>query len=225
MASPIIQLPERDRDSIQLLIELTAENKESILKALGETDSSLHSQDFVSLIAEKTGMPYKKLKGLLSVLFNLYNVLDSIDFSPSELSQVFANSLKQYDWIDDYDEGAIEDTKKFIKKCLGYHSTLGVTAKALGIMTQHNNVYRESKLYTDIRPIFKSSSDVGNPEAAVIVHNLKIDYYEEGDRKTMHLALDNSDIENLIKTLERAQSKYEFLAEFLENSDLRLLKE
>lgn len=81
-------------------------------------------------------------------------------------------------------------------------------SKVNGLLTEYGNVFLQSRVVTDIRPVFGiNPNDV--PEAGIIIHNLHIHYQDdsEGAHKDLYIALDSTDIKNLKATLIRAEAK------------------
>ncbi len=64
-------------------------------------------------------------------------------------------------------------------------------------------------MLTDIRPVFGVRPEA--PQAAVIVHNLRIHYHQGGAHRDFLVTMDSQDIQDLIDTLERAKVKAENL--------------
>jgi hypothetical protein len=87
--------------------------------------------------------------------------------------------------------------------------SLGITTKACDVMTNHDNCFCNARVLTDIRPVFKPTIEDG-PSAAVITHLLQIAYHKghpDNQHKSIRIALDSSDIDEMIKVLQRAQKK------------------
>jgi hypothetical protein len=76
---------------------------------------------------------------------------------------------------------------------------------------------------SDIRPVF--SEDIqSRPTGAVLVHSLKIEFMESGERKQFFVALDSSDLELMSEVLSRAKQKDLVLRKILADSDMQLLE-
>jgi hypothetical protein len=97
-----------------------------------------------------------------------------------------------------------------------------LTAKARELQTESERVFCEARILTDIRPIF--GIQLGTvPEAAVIVHTLKIGFHdaETSAHKEIFIALDSDDIGTLKKIAERAEEKARILKSMLDAAKLR----
>lgn len=112
---------------------------------------------------------------------------------------------------------------EFLKKVLSFHSTLGVVAKAGNVLVDHERIFVDARILTDIRPIFHP--DVSEaPNAAVVVHMLRITQRDIlAKRKTLYFALDGNDLRSLRDLLDRAIKKEETLKKAMEPSQIKLL--
>lgn len=85
--------------------------------------------------------------------------------------------------------------------------SLRLTAKALEVSTEYEHVYSDARILTDIRPVF-SDRETTAPAAAVIINNLKLNYYgADGHIREFHVALDRADVQSLRDVLDRALDK------------------
>jgi len=77
---------------------------------------------------------------------------------------------------------------------------------------------------TDLRPVFKGPPDE-SPAGMVLFHTLKLTYWDRqrDDRSSFDIALDENDVSNLKKLLERAEMKAKTLRSQLQNSGIRVL--
>ncbi|MCX6381767.1 MAG: hypothetical protein NT023_20210, partial [Armatimonadetes bacterium] len=109
----------------------------------------------------------------------------------------------------------------YLKQILSVEQ-IDIIAKATSVLLDHERVYSNARVLTDIRPVF--SSDVAiMPTAVLIVHMLKIGYHENGEHKEFYVALDTEDVRKLQETLERATTKDKSLKDLLGQTNLSYL--
>jgi hypothetical protein len=89
------------------------------------------------------------------------------------------------------------------------------------VLTEEERIFYSARILTDIRPIFNEAGNL--IEAAVIVHNLKIHFGENGDETDFYVALDTSDIQALREVLDRADEKAKQLQSLLQRSQISYL--
>ncbi len=86
---------------------------------------------------------------------------------------------------------------------------LSTVARAGGLLLENEHSLRQTRVVTDIRPVFESEKPDASPAGAVIVHTLKISYWADNEVKNFFVALDTNDVRELSQQLERANAKAE----------------
>jgi len=99
------------------------------------------------------------------------------------------------------------DVALFEKRLLALLSIepLMMSARATDVQHEYDHLFHSARILTDVRPLFDSSG--AEVRGALIVHNLRVTYYEMGEYKEMFFALDNSDLAKFRKVLDRAEQK------------------
>jgi hypothetical protein len=126
------------------------------------------------------------------------------------------NSIEFNEFVEDItesittsDEFQIEDSK-LLKNNLLYlyecRSNILLTIKANGLLGEYDKLFIDCRILSDIRIIF--NDDLDNVEqAAVVVHQLKLDYVRHGESQQTFFALDSNDLQKLKIVIERALEK------------------
>jgi len=100
--------------------------------------------------------------------------------------------------------------KAALTQLINPNGALAYTAKATQLSREYENIYREGRILSDIRPIFPRDSN--KPEFAAIVHLLRVGYRDaSGGAARIIFALDRSDLRELKETIDRAIRKDESL--------------
>jgi hypothetical protein len=92
-------------------------------------------------------------------------------------------------------------------------------SKAVDISQESDRLLHVSRVITDLRPIFGERAGT-EPLGAVIIHTLRLDYFEQSEVKTISLALNSRDLAQLKRTVERAQAKETTLSGLLKRVEL-----
>jgi hypothetical protein len=111
-----------------------------------------------------------------------------------------------------------------LKKLLEANGSLGVIAKAEWIRSESDRVFINAQIFTDIRSVFPQDPDE-QPKAAVIIHNLRIRYAENGEAKQLFLALSDTDVEQLRSVLNRADQKTSSIKSLMAGTEVPILEE
>lgn len=94
-------------------------------------------------------------------------------------------------------------------------SDLVALGKAIDVATEHDRVLHGSRVLSDIRPVFDSDVST-DPVGAVITHTLRVDYFQDGETKTISFALDDYDLAQLRDVVSRAEEKQKTMSRLLE---------
>ncbi len=99
-------------------------------------------------------------------------------------------------------------------------------SKAQDLTSEYPNVFIDSKIATDVRPVFGVKIE-DSPKCGLVIHNLHIHFraHQEGEHKDFYIALDSDDVQTLIETLERAKSKEVSLKGLFNKANLINLKD
>ena len=80
-------------------------------------------------------------------------------------------------------------------------------AKAISLRTDFPNTFCDSKILTDLRPVFGDDAQ-RPPSAAIITHTLKIDYHGTNRKhQEFYVTLDADDLNTLASAIQRARQK------------------
>lgn len=101
--------------------------------------------------------------------------------------------------------------------------TIQAVARSLDVQTEQQRVFLESRILTDLRPVFTGDSET-QLLGMLVVHSLKILYSEDGQTKSFYISLDQRDAEQLKGTLKRAEDKAQALKETLLASKITQLR-
>lgn len=101
-------------------------------------------------------------------------------------------------------------------------STLTVAAKAADLMTEHEHRFFQSRIVTDIRPVFEDNIDAA-PTGALLTGSIRIDYFARREFRTMYFGIDEENLKELRTSVDRALNKLSTLESFLESANMRHL--
>ena len=103
-------------------------------------------------------------------------------------------------------EVASAGLEEHLRRLLSAERSIGVTSKAQRVAWSHGKVFREAHLTTQIRPIFFRNLET-KPENAVLMHDLRLDYREDGQDRSICISLDLAQVSELKGVLDRAIEK------------------
>ena len=195
----------------------------SFLKEAAYPFSPTDSQDldYSSLVAAEIQFPEQVVEFIAS-LFYLYQGLDSghtVDEMVQSIMQFFLRDQPVESLSAD---SQVERFGNNLLYILNTNTSLDLTAKVSLIKNDQSHAYLQSKIYTDVRPLFGRSD--AKVYGAVIIHTLKLSYQDGEQRKDFFVALDQSDLLSLRDVIERAEAKEATMREHSPLSGLRFFE-
>lgn len=91
-------------------------------------------------------------------------------------------------------------------------NNLKTTFKALSLVRDNGNIYHEARVISDIRLIFNDDLLLKD-RSAMIIHQLKLSYYNEDIEKETYISLDKKDLNQLKDQIDRALEKEKAITE------------
>ena len=219
-----LSIPKSHHAGLARIIAMENAAADELFTALDKATPTLMARDFAEQLAKTvTRLPSSEIRQLLGVVLGMYQARGASDMSPLDFAEEICKVIEESksDVLKIPAERR-EDVRQRLAKLLGYENSLGVTSKALDVMTEHERILCGARIVTDIRPVFGRPTD--KPTAAVIVHNLKISYHQDDEHREFYVALDTEDVVRLRTLLERAEMKAQSLEALLQRAATPYLK-
>ncbi len=158
------------------------------------------------------------IEEIVPALLSLYSIKDDPQFSALEVAEGMTLGMEEVPSEELRSPSEKEQRDRFrnrLLELLGIDA-LSTVARAGGLLLENEHSLRQTRIITDIRPIFESEKPQAPPAGAVIVHMLKISYWADNEVKNFFVALDTNDVRELSEQLARANSKAESLKSALD---------
>lgn len=206
-----IRIPEEYERGLFEIRELEEGQILKLLVALESEPPTLNRVDLQARVASKVEDTISRgeLIRVMETLVSLYGLRDSMSIrTTSDFADIVCDAMDASDadelWFAD------EEERDFFKdrliRLLSVDS-LDVAARATDLLYEHEHtVHGPMRVITDVRPIFGPDPE-GDPKGAIIVHTLKISYHEGRQIKEFFISLDPEQVNELMGTLGRANSK------------------
>ncbi len=156
-------------------------------------------------------LPSARLAQLYKTLKELYRVREhehlSIDEFVTAIIEAMNNAGREDVFVHDDEQSVL---RRRLSRLLSGRA-FGLEAKANDLQKDFEHLYCQSRVVTDLRPVFGDKVDDG-PVRMLITHALRIGYHDFGNHKELYVALDDAHIERLIEQLTRAQEKARLLS-------------
>ncbi len=223
-----LKIPEPFLEQFTLLKNLKREQREILIQELEKitTDYIEFSTDQFESISSKLKMDQKDLRDLLDLILEIF----FIQYSDEQKTSVEDFLKKLEEGIKDTKndkvipvDGEWEEYMAFWESIFSMDKTIGLLAKANNIRKDYDYRYLKSKIYTEIRPIFSRNIDTDLANAAILYHNLKIQYRQEFLPEHFFISLNPEDLRNLKEVVDRALEKEKNLIKLFNLKDLKLI--
>jgi hypothetical protein len=194
-----------------------------LLDAFSRIEPTL-SPDQFSLELRKIApsMPGEQIDDYVHLLCALY---PSKDFR-GKTAAALASDVKETfldENISELSPDALAVLESRITRLFSIDGAIETTAKAISIMTDHPKVFHDSRVTSDIRPVYEQATELVS--AAVVVHTLTIGYREVGHpHREFSVAMDDNDLKILKTAIERAEKKSDVLKNLVQQSGVKFLK-
>lgn len=103
-------------------------------------------------------------------------------------------------------------------------ATIQRFSKALSLRNEYERIVTDTRILSDIRPIFDDEQNDPTIEAAIVNHIIRVAYTAADGDHEVHLSLDAADLEKLQAQIERALKKDKAAQALLETAKVVVLE-
>lgn len=227
---------------VRSFLDLPDDAQKDFLKALKNADADFNIYDLANEIVRQLPLPRALVVGFLQSVALMYLEKEKYPgsleaFLDSEVKAAIKNGLvaqsrkpakdetesSQTSPKEEEIEGRWVKIRQFLAVALTLDKTVGTAAKAGPVMTDHEHIFVDARILSDVRLVFHP--DVSErPDAAAIVHMLRITTRDIfGAYKTEYFALDSNDIRLMKQLMERAAKKEDTIIKTMESSGVKIL--
>jgi hypothetical protein len=213
----VLMIPRRHQVALERLARLEDDDFAAILKIVGEPVSTFRRGELVSgIVSAVATFDAGDAQLLLASVLNAQTTRQRQGWSPVEAAEAIADASD----VDTADLG-----KRLVQRLVALFDlpNLFQVAKAIDLLTEHEHVFHDARIVTDIRPIF-SDERHHEPIAAMIVQQMKIEFHDVTGIKAIFLALDAGDLRKLGEIIDRAQEKHETLRSVIAGMQMPLFE-
>jgi hypothetical protein len=199
-------IPPDQRAGLKRLAGLDDAQLAQLEEKLRSTPVRIDRDEFVKGIGQVEGVPEPHLHQVLDALMYLSVFLATPppDMMLGSIVSDIVDSLRQ-SGFDDSTE--LERLRIALSRLLALDAIIS-RAKALDLQVDQARAFQTARILTDVRPVFSSGESM-RIVGLLVVHTLKLEYFEESESKEFFLALDEYDLGTLKKALLRAELKGE----------------
>lgn len=218
-----LRVPKKHHKGLENFLRLSEESFQLFMSGIVDMAMTLNTKEVITeAISNVKDIPVNEVHIIVDAILSLSLAKATSDTENEEFVDELVQAIgENHEIASLIDEVGIETIKTRLETLFSI-TPLSIASKASSIMYEYKNVYYKSRAITDIRPIFSTTID--SVEAALILHSLRIHYHKAGIHEDFYVALDTSDLQQLIDVLERAKVKAEKLKVMLAASNTPYLE-
>lgn len=215
-----IKIPPQYKLGITLIIKIDEKVFNKFLNAITEIRPFLDIDTLASEISPQIEeLSINDLQEILKAIRSIYALNTEEHLQFNEIIEGFRNAV-----IRDQEFSGVSDEElalfaERLNKLLDVDGSISVSSKAIGLLNAYEHILLNSRIFADIRPIFKTDSKQ-EIAGALVVHTLKIEYQDASGLKEFYVALDSNDIQNLQKQLSESLVQAEAIHSLLNKTDV-----
>ncbi len=203
----------RYQEGIEKVLALDYESFWAFISALEDVPLALVPSKLAPQLASRIGsISQDDLEEIIPAVLSLCTLRDEFGFSTSEVAEDASLAVED---VSDEDRERLKD--RFAQ--LLESEPLNVLAKSGSLLTNQQRWMQKVQILTDLRPVFETGPKT-SLRAGVIVHTLKVSYFENGDAREFFVAMDANDLRDISKQIKRADSKAEVLRSVLDAAEV-----
>ena len=213
-----LTIPSEDRASVAAVKGLSGAATDELIVARASAPLIVDPDELAKRIAPKVpSISVDVLKSVLGALSTLYYIRELAEVKRSRFLADLIDAIQQTPELRIPDK-ELAKVRTRLDKLLNIE-LLHTLAKAGRLQRDGEHLYCDSKILSDIRPVFGSRPNV-KPGGAVITHTLRLGYHEGSDHDEFHVILDSEDLANLEAVVHRALAKDKTLRGLLKDAKL-----
>lgn len=207
------KIPKIAYGGFDALIEIGPERLDRLTKEVAELDLTLDTSELAKRLSKAIDFSSDRIElAIHTVLIPLNSLRADFRISASEflrlLSKMFAQQNEEWHkknengWV-----GVVQKLEPFLAPN-GYFSLL---SKTFQLLANRPTVAQNLKILTELRPVF--DDELSKTKAMVLTSTLVVEYEEGEVSKSLHLTVDQSDLQALQEQLDRTDKKILLLEE------------
>lgn len=199
-------IPTRFKEGFKTLIELDNASLELLINRLADFPIGGGQYKLIDFLHN---LPIPNIDEIASTIYSFGYILTDRSKNIDDI----ATGLVQSYLSDDGGKGDPDKSNHYISTLVSvFISAANVKAsyKAMILASDVQNIFRESSIISDIRPVF--ADDLSDSRRnAIISQQIKIIFTENGEEKYFFVNVDRQDLENLRDQIDRAITKEKLL--------------
>lgn len=189
-------VPERAFDSLRALAKASKSAHAGFRASLLEADAFLTPESFTSLVTKSfpDALSREQSEAFVGEVFAMTHLINDHGYSAAEIgAQVAGYEALEIPRAEQPElAGTISATMSA--------TSVKALATAAFVYGEHDRLYADSSVFVDVRPVFDKGS--GEVLGAVLTRKLRIEYFEDGELRSVEIAFQERNYDQLNTALQ-----------------------
>jgi hypothetical protein len=213
-------IPERHIEGFREFFSADSQTREKIISIFSRSLVGQSVGDLSKQLNSELGIELEKAKSIVRAITSLLSVVAKRNLQPKEFIDEIVDTY--YTQTKELRQDN-ESVKKQLAELISISQNYQLTIKARNLAFEREKIIESFRIITDVRPVF-DNSEVKEIRGSIIIHNLKIDYTEDGFTHSAMFALDENDLKEFNRLILRTQQKESLLKLSLDKSKLNVIE-
>jgi hypothetical protein len=214
------KIPQQYQFGITLIIKIDEPLFNRLLSAITEVHPFVDIDSLVLEISPKIEeVSINDLQEILKAIHSIYSLRIQGNLKNTEIITGLINAVSSDDTFSQLSAEELAHFKQRLTKILAIDGSISISSQALILLQEYDSIFLNSRIITDVRPIFKAETKE-EIAGALVVHTLKIAYQDASGSKEFYVALDSSDVKKLQEQLSQSLIEAKVIQAMLNKADV-----
>lgn len=214
------KIPQQYQFGITLIIKIDEPLFNRLLNAITEVHPFVDIDSLVLEISPKIEeVSINDLHEILRAIHSIYSLRIQGNLKNTEIITGLINAVSSDDAFSRLSAEELAHFKQRLTKILAIDGSISISSQALILLQEYDSIFLNSRIITDVRPVFKAEKKEGIA-GALVVHTLKIAYQDASGSKEFYVALDSSDVKKLQEQLSQSLIEAKVIEAMLNKADV-----
>jgi hypothetical protein len=214
------KIPQQYQFGITLIIKIDEPLFNRLLSAITEVHPFVDIDSLVLEISPKIEeVSINDLQEILKAIHSIYSVRIQGNLKNTEIITGLINAVSSDDTFSQLSAEELAHFKQRLTKILAIDGSISISSQALILLQEYDSIFLNSRIITDVRPVFKAETKE-EIAGALVVHTLKIAYQDASGSKEFYVALDSSDVKKLQEQLSQSLIEAKVIQAMLNKADV-----
>lgn len=214
------KIPQQYQFGITLIIKIDEPLFNRLLSAITEVHPFVDIDSLVLEISPKIEeVSINDLQEILKAIHSIYSLRIQGNLKNTEIITGLINAVSSDDTFSQLSAEELAHFKQRLTKILAIDGSISISSQALILLQEYDSIFLNSRIITDVRPVFKAETKE-EIAGALVVHTLKIAYQDASGSKEFYVALDSSDVKKLQEQLSQSLIEAKVIQAMLNKADV-----